>query len=262
MNIIDMQIYPVASPNHDALVSMEPAALQPGSRAAAARAKAAGLAGGLLVLLDPAFLRKSGAEKALKAAAADGFRLAVSIDFRAKDAEDLISLAARAGARSLKFHPYLQKITPADHARIASLCAAGEKLGLYPTICCSFGTRALRAHDGIALAAAAAERLKGPVVMAHAGGARILEAMLVAEDLKNVLLDTSFTLDYYAGSSIEGDLAFAIRKLGAARFMFGSDDPFIPAASALKSLRAFLRRHRFSDADSRRILADTAKSLL
>ncbi len=89
-----------------------------------------------------------------------------------------------------------------------------------------------------------------------------MDAMLVADDAKNILLDTSFTLDYYAGSSLDGDLAFAIRKLGAARWMYGSDAPFVAQERSLKSVRAFLKRHRFSDKDARQLLHKTAETLL
>ena len=61
---------------------------------------------------------------------------------------------------------------------------------------------------------------------------------------------------------METDLAFAIRKLGSARFMFGSDCPFVPQARALAGIRGFLERHRFSDADRRNLLWKTAESLL
>lgn len=250
-----MQQYPLTRPDHEGVLRTTPQALL-------AAAKAAKL-GGLMVVLDTGYFRRPGAARALQDAvkARPDLRFAAAFDFRKKDAVALMEEGAAAGLRSVKVHAYAQKVTPADHGKLLALCRRGEKLGLYPTVCCSYGTRHLGKHSGVALAAALAAGLKGPVVMAHAGGAKVLDAMLVAEDLKNVLFDTSFTLDYYRGSSVEADLAFAMRKTGAARWMFGSDSPFVDADLSLRNAKAFLKRYRFTDADARRLLSETAETL-
>lgn len=255
MKVLDMQQYPLTRPDHEGVLRTTPQALL-------AAAKAAKL-GGLMVVLDTGYFRRPGAAKALKdaARARPDLRFAAAFDFRAKDWGELLDEGAAAGLRSFKLHAYAQKVTPADHAAILALGRRAEKKGLYPTVCCSYGTRELGKHSGVAAAAHLAAHLKGPVVMAHAGGAKLLDAMLVAEDLGNVLFDTSFTLDYYLGSSVEADLAFAMRKTGAARWMFGSDSPFVDQAVSLRNAKAFLKRHRFTDRDGRRLFSETAETL-
>jgi predicted TIM-barrel fold metal-dependent hydrolase len=75
-------------------------------------------------------------------------------------------------------------------------------------------------------------------------------------------IETSFTLSYWLGSSVETDLAFAIEKLGADRIMFGSDAPFVPLDAALRDHRTFFKRHGISTEDQALVLGDTARNVL
>jgi predicted TIM-barrel fold metal-dependent hydrolase len=114
----------------------------------------------------------------------------------------------------------------------------------------------------VRLAAALSGHVRCPIVMSHAGGRQILDAMLLAEDARQVVLDTSFSLPYYLGSSIETDFAFAMRKLGAARWVYGSDAPFVSLEDSLSATRRFLDAHRFAAKDVEQILHGTAAALL
>jgi predicted TIM-barrel fold metal-dependent hydrolase len=98
--------------------------------------------------------------------------------------------------------------------------------------------------------------------MSHGGGRQVLEAMLVAADAPQVLLETSFSLPYYVGSSVDTDFAFAMRKLGAARWMFGSDAPFVPLGESVERTREFFDRHHFTAAEADQIFHGTAAALL
>ncbi len=265
MKITDMQLYPVFGADHDAVGRTDAKNLREACARYAKSFAPLGVKRGLMVILNPDFLRDDDNARSLEDARRAHpavFEFAVLLDFRAKDSHDLLSRAAKAGARSLKFHPYRQKLGAEDIPKAADLAAAAERLGLYTTICCSYGTKELGRHSGVALAAALAGRLKGPIVMAHAGGAKILDAMLIAADAPNVFLDTSFSLDYYLGSSIEGDLAFAMRKLGPSRWMFGSDAPFVPQKTSIKQIREFFRRHRFRAGEIEEIFSGTARRVL
>ena len=192
----------------------------------------------------------------------DRFPVALAVDFRRPDAAARLERAHARGVAALKFHPYLQQIVPDDYDRASALARDADRLGMFVMVCCSYGTRALERHDGVRLAARFADRVSCPIVMSHGGGRQVLDAMLVAADAKQVLLETSFSLPYYVGSSIETDFAFAMRKLGAARWMFGSDAPFVPLGEAIASTRAFFDRHRFTSAETDQIFHGTAAALL
>lgn len=188
--------------------------------------------------------------------------VALAVDFRRPDAEARLEQARASGVVALKFHPYLQRLVPADYDRASALARAADRLGMFVMVCCAYGTRALERHDGVRLAARLADEVRCPIVMSHGGGRQVLEAMLVAEDAPQVLLETSFSLPYYVGSSIDTDFAFAMRKLGASRWMYGSDAPFVTLADSIARTREFFDRHRFSAAEVDQILHDTAAALL
>jgi uncharacterized protein len=253
--VIDMHLNPVVEPDGDVLTSVTAADVANACRHYAPLLANDGVERAVMVVLS---------DRALEGFVAPGpeYVAAVAVDFRRPDAVARLQAARDAGVAALKFHPYLQKIVPADFDRAAALAQEAARLGMFVMVCCAYGTRALERHDGVRLAARIADAVPCPIVMSHGGGRQILDAMLVAADAPQVLLETSFSLPYYEGSSIETDMVFAMRKLGASRWMYGSDAPFVPLAASLAQTRAFFERHRFSAADVDQILYGTAATLL
>jgi predicted TIM-barrel fold metal-dependent hydrolase len=80
-------------------------------------------------------------------------------------------------------------------------------------------------------------------------------------DKKNVMLDTSFSLNYYLGSSIEKDYAFAYRRLGAKRVLFGSDVPYVNFENVFSEQLDFFNRFGFSSEDLENIFYKNAMRL-
>jgi predicted TIM-barrel fold metal-dependent hydrolase len=187
---------------------------------------------------------------------------ALAVDFRRDDAPARLERARALGVAALKFHPYLQRIVAADFTAAAALARDADRLGMFVMVCGSYGTRALNRHDGVRLAAALVDEVGCPIVLSHGGGRQVLDAMLIAEDAPQLLLDTSFSLPYYFDSSIETDFAFAMRKLGPARWVFGSDAPFMTIEDSVAAMRRFFDRHRFAARDVDQILHGTAAALL
>ena len=255
--MIDMHLNPVAAPDGHVLTSLGAADVAAACRHFEAELDDVDTARAVMVVLsDGAVDGLAGVEIPSR------YSLAVAVDFRRPDAAERLERARAAGVAALKFHPYLQGIVPADYERAAALSQQAERLGMYVMVCCSYGTRALERHDGVRLAARLAGEVRCPIVMSHAGGRQVLDAMLVAADAPQVLLETSFSLPYYVGSSIETDFAFAMRKLGASRWMYGSDAPFVSVSESLRSTLAFFERHAFTAAEMDQILHGTASVLL
>lgn len=64
------------------------------------------------------------------------------------------------------------------------------------------------------------------LIVAHMGGHRVLDAYAMALTHPNVYLDLSWLLDLYAGSSVEMDARWAIKRLAPKRkLIWGSDHP-------------------------------------
>jgi uncharacterized protein len=256
--MIDMHFNPVADvTDDDTLTTLSGTDVAAACAHQAPALDAAGISRAVVVLLS------DGALDALPdIAAGDRFPVALAVDFRRPDAAARLERAHARGVAGLKFHPYLQRIVPNDYQQASALAREADRLGMFVMVCCSYGTRALERHDGVRLAARLADQVTCPIVMSHAGGRQVLDAMLVAADAPQVLLETSFSLPYYVGSSIEIDFAFAMRKLGASRWMYGSDAPFVPVPRSLEIAREFFDRHRFSAAEIEQILHGTASALL
>lgn len=62
------------------------------------------------------------------------------------------------------------------------------------------------------------------IILLHAGTVRLLEMMEIARAFKNVMLDLSFTLCKYAGSSLDMDIQFLFNNFDR-RICVGSDSP-------------------------------------
>jgi predicted TIM-barrel fold metal-dependent hydrolase len=93
------------------------------------------------------------------------------------------------------------------------------------------------------------------IVLAHACAPHVLGAYTVAKANPNVYLDVSFSLAYYAGSSVEMDIGFISDKLDHF-VLYGSDFPQYPADEYLRSYQRLLDTR--PAADRERLLAKNA----
>jgi predicted TIM-barrel fold metal-dependent hydrolase len=78
------------------------------------------------------------------------------------------------------------------------------------------------------------------MVLAHAGGYRLMDAFIVAKSNPGVHLDLSFTPVYFKGSSIAADFGFLCKRMPAGRILYGSDFPSVPFADSLEASMLFL----------------------
>lgn len=260
--VVDMNVHLVPTP--DLALDRDAADLDLAARvdAVADRLAAAGVAGGNVMLMDDDVLRRDG-EAVVAAAAARGLATTVVLDPRADDAGRLLDRAARAGARGLKLHPYAQGLDDATHPAAVALAHHAADLGLWVMVCCSYGTVDVHRVSGPRLVAAMARAgVAAPLVALHAGGAAVLEVMGVALDAPNVLLETSFSVPFWEGSSVDGDLAFALRRVGHDRCLHGSDHPYVTIEDALVALDRFCDRHGVDAAGREALYGGTATRLL
>jgi predicted TIM-barrel fold metal-dependent hydrolase len=79
------------------------------------------------------------------------------------------------------------------------------------------------------------------MILAHAGGYRLMDAFLAAKANPGIHLDLSFTPVYFKGSSLAGDCAFLCRRLPPGRVLYGSDFPSVPFSDSLEAASLFLQ---------------------
>lgn len=129
------------------------------------------------------------------------------------------------GLRGLKLHPRLQGFSPKDSRILPVIRKAGEfdipiVFDVFPQ-----GPGLITDVLPLNYDRLAKEAPSTKIILAHSGGSRVLDALMVAKANANIYLDVSYSMDYYKGSSVAKDFIFAIKKLGVDRVIYGSDYP-------------------------------------
>lgn len=177
-----------------------------------------------------------------------------------KELERLTSLK-KAGIDAIKFHCYFQKIEQSDFLKAMELAKVAVDLNMPIFIDTSYGSAGMYRYDNLKLAAFLVEKITTvPVVLLHSGGARILEAFLLAEACSNVYLETSFSLPYYIGSSVERDMAFAYKKVSE-KVIYGSDFPYVSLTDSMKIFLKFAQDWKFTDVEIEGFLDTNVKTI-
>lgn len=186
-----------------------------------------------------------------------------SIDPRAAGAIPAIDVQVRErGVRGIKLHPRLHRIGLDDLPVLAPIAVRCGELSV-PLIVCSFlggpdlyRARALEMCHELAMAAPSTA-----IVMAHAGGYRPLDALLVLKANPNVHLDVSFSPIYFAGSSVTQDFDYLVRRADPSRVLFGSDFPEASIDASLAWFDGAATRAALSGAHRQAMLHDNAARL-
>ena len=177
-----------------------------------------------------------------------------------KEPDRLLSMKM-AGIDAIKFHCYVQKIEETDFQKVKELAKVAADLDMPIFIDTSYGSAGMYRYDNLKLAAFLLEEITSiPVVLLHSGGARILEAFLLASACPNVYLESSFSLPYYLGSSVEQDTAFAYKKVSE-KVIYGSDFPYVDMATSLKAFLKFAKDWEFTDVEIEGFLSSNVKKV-
>jgi uncharacterized protein len=190
------------------------------------------------------------------------FMLTSLVDFRKKNIKEYLANAFDQGVNAIMFNSYLQKIEERDFEAVLTACRYAEERGRIVCVDGSYGTSKMFQYDNMKLACALADNItKVPIMIIHSGGYRVMEAFLLAADKKNVMLDTSFSLNYYLGSSLEKDYAFVYKKIGADRVVFGSDIPYVEFDAVFNEQKSFFNKYGFTEEWQQKIFHDNALTL-
>lgn len=165
--------------------------------------------------------------------------------------------------RGLKLHPRRQGIRREHWPVVLELTRLAAARGV-PVLVDSFpyGKGALR-DDSLELIEAMSEAVPDArIIIAHLGGVRVLDALILARTSYTIYLDLSLTYWVYRGSSVETDVFYAIKRIGADRCLYGTDYPDVDLAQGYRDMRAALEGRGFSDADLDWIFWKSAAQLL
>jgi predicted TIM-barrel fold metal-dependent hydrolase len=146
-----------------------------------------------------------------------------------------------AAPHALKIHPRLQGVTVSD-PRVVSVLGWASSRSL-PVIFDVFPWGAKLQDPEIrplAYHQIAQQLPELKLVLAHAGGAYLIDAFMVAKSNPNVFLEFSFTPIYFRGSSIERDCTFVCARLPEGRVVYGSDFPNVRLSESLVHARSWM----------------------
>ncbi len=125
------------------------------------------------------------------------------------------------GYTGVKIHPRLSGIT-FSHDWLPSAIAEANRRNLTVFLCTYLGSGSQLTLRDLAIALDSVESPR--VVLLHGGGVKLLEASELVRNNPSVLLDLSFTLCKYPGSSIDADIQFLFSHFDR-RICIGSDSP-------------------------------------
>jgi predicted TIM-barrel fold metal-dependent hydrolase len=135
-----------------------------------------------------------------------------------------VRLAARAGFAGVKLHPRLGGYDPTGERCLDAIRAASNE-GLVVFLDTLFRqTRRTTAYAADVIDRIAHECAGATIVLLHGGGAALLDVAEVVRLHQTLVLDLSFTLLRYAGSSVDADIRWVMGNLDR-RLVIGSDMP-------------------------------------
>lgn len=198
-------------------------------------------------------------EKRLSACAAD-IHPAILLDIRHLDdfGQNTRWLMERQAPFSIKLHPRISNIQKKDFQAVADVLSG---ISYHNIIIDAFyyGPRPENLiYNELALSLAETFPSK-KIVLAHFGGAKVLETMLLTRAVPNIYYDLSCTVSYFHNTSVWMDLCHCVSK-NVGRVMYGSDYPAFTEADALESVRRLLCQFAGHDSGDvcRKLMAQNA----
>ncbi|MEZ5173266.1 MAG: amidohydrolase family protein [Bacteroidia bacterium] len=183
-------------------------------------------------------------------------------DFRKRDYETELVLLKSLGFHSIKFHAYVQDIKKEDYQAIVKIAVRAEQLGLAINIDTSYGSTKMYRNNPLELAAEIVSKVKQtPVILLHSGGAKVLDAFLLADMCSNIYLETSLSLIYYSNFQLISSFKDVYRHLGPERILFASDYPFQLVGDAIDHQLELFESIGFSAEERELIFYENAKRL-
>lgn len=156
-------------------------------------------------------------------------------DFRSdREAAAFIIKIKTLGYRGIKLHPRFGNFT-ITNPLIPDVIKRCNDLGLPVLLCTYFYSRneGSSQNNQDTLLDLLEKVPDSKVILMHAGNVNLLTYVEIARTFKNTLLDLSFTMVKYAGSSLDADISYAFNNFDR-RICVGSDHPEF----SLESLRA------------------------
>lgn len=167
-----------------------------------------------------------------------------------RSAQRIEELPGRCGpVLGIKFHSAFQELDDSKYDRVVEIAEIASKQNMFVMVDGSYGVSNIYKYDNLELLGLLCDRITTPIIFAHGGALKVKEALLLALEYPHLYFDSSFTLAYWKGSSVEQDFAFVTKKLGGNRVLFGSDYPYSDIGKELELQNAFLEFNKVEKED-------------
>jgi predicted TIM-barrel fold metal-dependent hydrolase len=136
-----------------------------------------------------------------------------------------LSFLRKIGYKGIKLHPRIGGFN-LDHPLLPSVIKEANDLQLAVLLCTYFYSSAPFSHlNNFTMLSSLMEKISSEkIILMHGGGVRLMEYSELVRNFPHTLLDLSFTILKYAGSSIDFDLEYLFTKFDR-RICIGSDSP-------------------------------------
>jgi len=192
----------------------------------------------------------------------DKYRIGVVIDIEA-DFALMKEIIKKSNIKILKILPYESRILKKDYQKVIDFLNYISDLNIAVIVCCAYGSELVYQTNGVELAEFILRSgFSKPLILAHGGMVKIFDAHSLMTSYDNVYIDLSFALDYWNGSSLIKDYAFAIKKVKGERILYGSDYPVISFQDAMETFACFCKEHEISDEYKDKIMLKNYRKLL
>ncbi|MBF0522449.1 MAG: amidohydrolase family protein [Candidatus Omnitrophica bacterium] len=215
-----------------------------------------------IILLNIPDIAFSNEEVLTAAEVYDGFfRVFPSPELK-KSSLKTIGELKKKGATGIKLHPRLAQRRMDDPLYISFIKKAAD-LNMPVLIDCFPDGKNIALGNVPEKIAVLAEKIPhARIAIGHAGGHKILDALMVAKFYKNIYLDLSYTLLYYRSSDVIQNLLYAIKSIKAERVFWGTDYPDRPYSMTVKLSVAELAKMKLCQEWKKKILEDNVRKFL
>lgn len=98
-------------------------------------------------------------------------------------------------------------------------------------------------------------------IIAHAGGAKILDYFLHTRKIDNIYYDLSLTLGYFKGCSVWKDVKHFVRYIPSTKILYGSDYPYYDPVLQYKRLVKIMHKCGLEQSDIDNIMYNNSMQL-
>jgi predicted TIM-barrel fold metal-dependent hydrolase len=137
--------------------------------------------------------------------------------------DDYLGVIKEKGYRGIKMHPRLGEFT-FEQRWLPSIISSASAHGLIPLLCTYCYGRKSEVFSARKLQKLLQATGDAKLVLLHGGVLGLLETSEITRHFKNVMLDVSWTMCEYAGSSLDLDLKYVFENC-TDRVCIGSDAP-------------------------------------